>query len=191
MTSEDDAFMRAIASQPQDEAVWLIYADWLEERDDPRGAYLRALTEMGQPRASISGFDEAERVIRMINSDLDQIWRQQIWQLRTRSTMRGMVDDVLRLPNAGPARGQRTHVLVRLLAGQIRQGETLLLPLTDGGTLRETALTVFEFDDRDRFTRATDTFPLLGLSWVRGQLSAHSIALGGIITHAPNAESLT
>jgi uncharacterized protein (TIGR02996 family) len=39
--SDDEAFIRAIVSNPGDDASRLIYADWLEEREDPRGAYLR------------------------------------------------------------------------------------------------------------------------------------------------------
>jgi uncharacterized protein (TIGR02996 family) len=40
--SEDEAFIRAIVDSPGDETPRLVYADWLDERDDPRGAYLRA-----------------------------------------------------------------------------------------------------------------------------------------------------
>lgn len=40
--TDDEAFIRAIVAAPADEAPRLIYADWLEERDDPRAAYLRA-----------------------------------------------------------------------------------------------------------------------------------------------------
>src|ERR1700758_854942 len=37
----DDLFLRAIRADPVDEAPWLIYADWLEERGDPRAALYR------------------------------------------------------------------------------------------------------------------------------------------------------
>jgi uncharacterized protein (TIGR02996 family) len=36
MPLDDDTFIDAILEQPQDEANWLVYADWLEERGDPR-----------------------------------------------------------------------------------------------------------------------------------------------------------
>ena len=42
---DDEAFIRGILANPGDDAPRLIYADWLEERDDPRGAYLRAESE--------------------------------------------------------------------------------------------------------------------------------------------------
>jgi uncharacterized protein (TIGR02996 family) len=41
----DEAFIRAIVDRPGDDLPRLAYADWLDERDDPRGAYLRAERE--------------------------------------------------------------------------------------------------------------------------------------------------
>jgi uncharacterized protein (TIGR02996 family) len=38
---EDEAFLAAIRQQPADNTVRLVYADWLDERDDPRGELLR------------------------------------------------------------------------------------------------------------------------------------------------------
>ncbi len=40
--SEDEAFVARLRAKPDDETARLVYADWLDERDDPRGAYLRA-----------------------------------------------------------------------------------------------------------------------------------------------------
>jgi uncharacterized protein (TIGR02996 family) len=39
--SDDDAFLRAILVNPDDETCRLVYADWLEERGDGRGPFLR------------------------------------------------------------------------------------------------------------------------------------------------------
>jgi uncharacterized protein (TIGR02996 family) len=39
--SDDSAFIRAILANPDDAELRLIYADWLEERGDPRGEFLR------------------------------------------------------------------------------------------------------------------------------------------------------
>ena len=41
--SEEKAFLRAIQERPTDAAPRLVYADWLDERDDPRGEYLQLL----------------------------------------------------------------------------------------------------------------------------------------------------
>jgi uncharacterized protein (TIGR02996 family) len=45
-----DAFLRAILQNPDDDTPRLVYADWLEERDDPRGEFIRVqcrLARMG------------------------------------------------------------------------------------------------------------------------------------------------
>ncbi|HEY2147185.1 MAG TPA: TIGR02996 domain-containing protein, partial [Pirellulales bacterium] len=39
--SHGDAFLQAILADPEDDAPRLIYADWLEERGDPRGEFIR------------------------------------------------------------------------------------------------------------------------------------------------------
>jgi uncharacterized protein (TIGR02996 family) len=39
--TEDAAFVLGIAATPRDTAVALVYADWLEERGDPRAELLR------------------------------------------------------------------------------------------------------------------------------------------------------
>jgi uncharacterized protein (TIGR02996 family) len=41
MDLQDDTFIQAILADPQEEANWLVYADWLEERADPRAALYR------------------------------------------------------------------------------------------------------------------------------------------------------
>jgi uncharacterized protein (TIGR02996 family) len=41
--SEESAFVRAILADPGDRVTRLVYADWLDERSDPRGEYLRLL----------------------------------------------------------------------------------------------------------------------------------------------------
>jgi uncharacterized protein (TIGR02996 family) len=38
---EDAGFLQAMIAAPEDDALRLVYADWLEERGDPRGEYLR------------------------------------------------------------------------------------------------------------------------------------------------------
>jgi uncharacterized protein (TIGR02996 family) len=50
----DDAFLRAILADPDDDIPRLVYADWLEERGDPRGEFIRlqiALAEAARPEA--------------------------------------------------------------------------------------------------------------------------------------------
>ncbi len=44
--TEHDAFLRAICTDPDDDTPRLIYADWLEERGDPRGEFIRCQIEV-------------------------------------------------------------------------------------------------------------------------------------------------
>jgi uncharacterized protein (TIGR02996 family) len=58
--SKDEPFLRAILSAPEDSALRLIYADWLEERGDPRADYLRLEARL----AALPVGDEAARGLR-------------------------------------------------------------------------------------------------------------------------------
>src|SRR5438093_4089128 len=40
------AFLRAVLDRPDDDGPRLVFADWLEERGDPRGAFIRAQVEL-------------------------------------------------------------------------------------------------------------------------------------------------
>jgi uncharacterized protein (TIGR02996 family) len=48
--SEERGFLEAILERPDDDTTKLIYADWLEERGDPRGEYLRLMVHVRQGR---------------------------------------------------------------------------------------------------------------------------------------------
>lgn len=52
--SDEDAFHRAIAEDPADTAPYQVFADWLEERGDPRAEGYRALGVLGK-QAEVSG----------------------------------------------------------------------------------------------------------------------------------------
>ncbi len=43
---DEHAFLRAISATPDDNSVRLVYADWLEERGDPRAAFVRVQVEL-------------------------------------------------------------------------------------------------------------------------------------------------
>jgi uncharacterized protein (TIGR02996 family) len=58
--SDDEPFLRAILAAPEDTATRLIYADWLEERGDPRSEYLR----LGGQLAALPVGHQAARGIR-------------------------------------------------------------------------------------------------------------------------------
>jgi uncharacterized protein (TIGR02996 family) len=59
-----DAFLRSILENPDDDTPRLVYADWLEERDDPRGEFIRVqcrLEKMGGDDPLRSDLEARER----------------------------------------------------------------------------------------------------------------------------------
>ena len=67
---EEEAFLRAIAAAAGDDLPRLVYADWLDERGDPRAAFLRAEVIFARGRAS------AARRARLLDcrAELDPGW---------------------------------------------------------------------------------------------------------------------
>lgn len=73
MTPDDDAFIRKIVDSPGDDLPRLVYADWLDERDDPRGAYLRAELEWAKPWRDGNLPNDASAV-QALAVGLDALW---------------------------------------------------------------------------------------------------------------------
>jgi uncharacterized protein (TIGR02996 family) len=65
--SDEAAFLRAVRSSPPDDTARLVYADWLDDRDDPRGAYLRAEAEWART-------GKKEKALRALGAALDPMW---------------------------------------------------------------------------------------------------------------------
>jgi len=66
--ADDEAFVRAIVAAPGDDAPRLAYADWLDERGDPRGAYVRA--EVKAPNRL--------NLLRELAHGLDTVWAARV-----------------------------------------------------------------------------------------------------------------
>ncbi len=67
--NEDEAFIRAIVDNPGDDTPRLVYADCLDDHDDPRGPYLRAEHEWAATH------DPSEReTLRQLAKKLDPVW---------------------------------------------------------------------------------------------------------------------
>lgn len=64
--SEDDALLRTVIDRPGDDTARLVYADWLDDRDDPRGPFLRAEVEWARTRN-----DNAPHALA---ANLDPLW---------------------------------------------------------------------------------------------------------------------
>lgn len=48
MTTQDDGFLSDILANPNEDGLRLIYADWLEEHDNPRGTFIRLQMELNE-----------------------------------------------------------------------------------------------------------------------------------------------
>jgi uncharacterized protein (TIGR02996 family) len=71
---EDEAFLLAIAEEPADDVRRLVYADWLDERDDPRAAFLRA--EVAFARSGLAADGQAELLA--LRAQLDPAWWRRV-----------------------------------------------------------------------------------------------------------------
>jgi uncharacterized protein (TIGR02996 family) len=90
--TDDEAFLRAIVDAPGDDAPRLVYADWLDERNDPRGGYVRAELDWARTRAAAG-----VRPLQTAATGLDPVWVARI----TRPPG-GICTDRLALTGRGP-----------------------------------------------------------------------------------------
>jgi len=183
--TDDEAFLRAIVDAPGDDAPRLVYADWLDERGDPRGAYLREEAAWAAPwRAGSRPTRDAGLLDLAI--DLDPIWVARV----SRPPM-GACLHHLRLVHPGPALNRQD-----ILAFERQHSVTLpdafaalLLNRNGGRSSRRRVASLF----RRRIgsfrmlapagwspASGADSYPLL----LAGVLSDTSPALGQVIEFA-------
>ena len=92
---EETAFLRAVLEAPDDEAIRLIFADWLEERGDPYGEFIRI-------QCGLTKLPPAEPRRRALVARERLLWERHapIWKaylppvLRTAAFERGFVESV-------------------------------------------------------------------------------------------------
>src|SRR5262249_37671575 len=56
--NEEEAFLQAIRGEPDEPAHRLVYADWLEERGDPRAEFVRLGAQAAQMQARMRQLEE-------------------------------------------------------------------------------------------------------------------------------------
>ncbi len=76
--SDDAGFLKAMAANPTDTLIPLVYADWFDERNDPRGRLLRVWVDLSW-RASHAGhgFRDLLREFQRLLSATDPDWRRE------------------------------------------------------------------------------------------------------------------
>jgi uncharacterized protein (TIGR02996 family) len=64
--SDEQGFLETLAANPADDVTRLVYADWLDERGDPRDRYLRLEVEL-------AGFAPADPRLASLEAELKQL----------------------------------------------------------------------------------------------------------------------
>jgi uncharacterized protein (TIGR02996 family) len=72
--SEEQGFLHAIQARPHDDVPRLIYADWLDERDDPRGEYLRLQCELVRTWTYLNPQTKLRDRAAKLRSEIDPAW---------------------------------------------------------------------------------------------------------------------
>jgi uncharacterized protein (TIGR02996 family) len=97
MTHDD--FLREILASPDDDAPRLIYADWLEERGDPRGEFIRVQCELARLDTDGRTDEGRLRALRVRESELLQfkfLWGESIWRkVNDFEFRRGFIEKVI------------------------------------------------------------------------------------------------
>jgi uncharacterized protein (TIGR02996 family) len=74
-TTEDRAFIRGILSNPGELSAWLVYADWLDEHDNPLQAeFLRLMARRGLLSNTELEWYTVEARLEELRGTLDAVW---------------------------------------------------------------------------------------------------------------------
>jgi uncharacterized protein (TIGR02996 family) len=72
--TDEEAFLRAIAENPDDESCRLVFADWLEERGDDRAEFLRLDCALRRLTWRDGDYADAQERWWALRADLDPAW---------------------------------------------------------------------------------------------------------------------
>lgn len=177
MSSDDVAFLNALAIDPADEAPWLIYADWLEENDPRRGEYVRLLVGLISPTFSLPMIDEYRTKLAVLRPEMPDEWRERLVELRGLAPLRCKVERVFRIGNIPPREmfdRAMSFLEVSLLSGTVKFGDPIKITYP-GITLEERVMGIESFAMTHEVLRFNDTLPQFALAW-----SGHRIAKSGV-----------
>jgi uncharacterized protein (TIGR02996 family) len=75
--NQEDAFLQDIREHPLDDVPRLVYADWLEERDDPRSRYLRVEVELSRLTEDVVRYAVLEAELQELRATIESEWLEQ------------------------------------------------------------------------------------------------------------------
>jgi uncharacterized protein (TIGR02996 family) len=96
--TDDEAFIRAIVDRPGDDLPRLVYADWLDERGDPRGEYLRIEMELAKEAKK----PQADGTVTFQWVELPDSGLDPVWVTRVSRPPAGVCCEHVRFTNGGP-----------------------------------------------------------------------------------------
>jgi uncharacterized protein (TIGR02996 family) len=70
----DEGFLRELLAHPGDKVTRLVYADWLDERDDPRGEFLRLEVRLSELEPDTAEHAAVGALLQQMRSTLDPDW---------------------------------------------------------------------------------------------------------------------
>jgi uncharacterized protein (TIGR02996 family) len=93
--TDDDVFLRAILQNPADDTPRLIYADWLDERGEPRGEFIRIQCRLAQLAATAERRPLLEQSERELLDHHQDRWLGSLRSLLSAWTFRrGFLDEI-------------------------------------------------------------------------------------------------
>src|SRR5262245_58442703 len=142
-----EAFLGRLGEQPGDLTTWLVFADWLDERDDPAGAFIRLSLDLTAgrvvPEETQRRIEEYEKLFAATPEDV----REAMARYRSSLPARFRVADILRIGKDPPEEmgGYARTVAVGFLeSGEVRIGMDLgLAPLQNGRARPPVMMEVF------------------------------------------------
>lgn len=122
------SFLDKLRESPADVANWLVYADWLDERDDPTGAFVRYALEF--TAGAVPPEPNQNHVVRLhdLAAGADPATRELMAAHRSARPLRLQVCDCIRIGHHPPRDMfgyPRTVVMVAVLAGRLVRGTWL------------------------------------------------------------------
>lgn len=73
-SAEEMVFLRSLLDMPEDRNTWLVYADWLEDRSDPRAEFLRLVVARSLMAEDDPMRQETEARLAQLRIELNPQW---------------------------------------------------------------------------------------------------------------------
>ncbi len=121
-------FLNRLRDNPADRDGWLVYADWLDERDDPTGAFVRLSLEFTAGRVPVEPHAAHAQRLYGLAPHVHRETRDLLAEYRNRLPLRLQVCDCLKIGHEPPREMfgyARTIIIAAVLSGRLARGTWL------------------------------------------------------------------